>query len=570
MVIKLHRLCSLLLILVALQALPAWAISKLTATVDRNPVMERESFVLEIVADDSVNSDELDLSPLDGTGFVVGRTASSSQTQIINGTVSKTTSWSIVLVARKAGKFKIPVFELEGVKSQPLSVEVIKSSAKSGQTNQPIFLKNNIEQTSLYLQQSVKLISRLYFSPQVELQSGSLSDPSLDGAIVQQQGKDKETSEIVMGVRYRVIERIYTITPQTSGDFIIQSPTFNGEVASGNRRRSMFSAFTQSKPVSAFGDDIEIKVLSIPEDYVGSWLPSEIVQLNEEWQPDKTEFEVGEAITRTFTLTALNVSEAQLPEVTGQYPAEFKVYPDQSEAHSVLRQNALVSQRISSEAIVANKPGQFELPEVTLSWFNTKTGRQEIARVPARTVTIAAASSNNALAGTTLVPQSQETGQVQACPAECEQTATAPENLQITTVSNQWLTSLGWILWLLTLILWYLTRRPSHQGPVPVKGKRQFDLSRLKGACLQNDPTATRAQLILWGQDKYGEITNLAQLEAKVPAPIQQELRRLNLAQYSKSPRDWQGENLWKLLKGLEKQSEKPSHTEPQLAPLNG
>ena len=377
MVTQIQRLC--LLILIGLCSLPSttWAVTKLTAHVDRNPVMERESFVLEIVADDSVSSAKLDLSPLNSTGFTVGRTASSSQTQIINGSISKSTTWSIVLVAMNAGEYRIPSFELDGVKSQPLTVEVIKTTQNAGQANQPIFLRNTLEQDTLYLQQTVKLVTRLYFSPQVELQSGTLSDPILDEAIVQQQGKDKETSEILSGVRYRVIERVYTVTPQASGEFVLKSPAFNGEVASGNRRRSMFSTFTQTKPVSAFGDDMTIEVKPIPEDYQGTWLPSELVQLNEEWQPEKTEFEVGEAITRTFTLTALNVNKEQLPDIEGQYPSGFKVYPDQSESHSVLRKNALVSQRVSSEAIVANQAGEFELPAVSISWFNTKTRRQE-------------------------------------------------------------------------------------------------------------------------------------------------------------------------------------------------
>ena len=570
MVIRRFNLFSTLILVLGFVTLPTWAMTKLTASVDRNPVMERESFVLEVVADDSVNSDELDLSPLDGTGFIVGRTASSSQTQIINGAVSKTTSWSIVLVARQAGEFQIPAFELQGVKSQPISVRVVKSSAKPGQSNQPIFLKNDIEQQSLYLQQAVKLVTRLYFSPQVELQSGSLSDPVLDGAIIQQQGKDKETSEIIMGVRYRVIERVYTVTPQTSGSFTIQSPTFNGEVASGNRRRSMFSAFTQTKPVTAFGEDINIDVAPIPDDYAGTWLPSEIVQLNEEWQPEKDQFEVGEAITRTFTLTALNVSEAQLPEVTGTYPVGFKVYPDQSESHSVLRQNALVSQRISSEAIVANQAGEFELPAVSISWFNTKTRRQETAQVPARTVTIVPASQNSALATapTTNAPAMTST---QACPVECPTSLVESDTDPASSPFTDWLMALGWLLWLLTALLWFITRKAgSKTNNKLLETKRSFSLTNLRAACKNNDANATRHELIAWGQAQFGHVHNLAELEAKLPSKLQREIRRLNLSQYSKSPQAWHGDALWQLVKNYHAECSKTRQASNSLAPLNG
>lgn len=519
-----------------------WAVNNLTASVDRNPVMERESFILQIEADDSVSSDELDLSPLDNLGLVVGRTSTSSQTQVVNGKMSQTTTWSVLLVARTAGKYVIPALTLRGAKTQPITIEVIKSSPQQAGSGQPIFIKNNIERKELYIQQSTKLVTRLYFSPQVELQSGTLSEPELAGAFVQQQGKDKETSEIIMGVRYRVIERIYTVTPQNSGEFVITSPTFNGEVATGNRRR-LFS-INQTKPVSAFGADLKITVLPIPDNYQGTWLASDIVQLNEEWQPEKDTFEVGEAITRTFTLMALNVNEEQLPEVSGSYPSAFKVYPDQTESHSVLRQNGLVAQRISSEAIVANKPGTYTLPEVSVSWFNTKIKRQEQAIVPARTVTIVAAQEQaNNPAITNLAPQ--QNVQVQECPVltPCETSSETPWYQAL------WFTISGWILFVITAVLAFFSRNSDTRKPAnnTVKHERKFDLSTLKRACQKNDASSARAELVSWGQQYY-TIANLNELEPLVSAQLQREIRRLNMSQYSATPTQWQGENLWKLI----------------------
>ena len=84
------------------------ATTDVTVTVDRNPVMVNESFVLEIVANDSLDGNDLDLTPIRQSGLVVGRTATSSSTQIINGSISKTTSWNVVLLARKEGSFTIP------------------------------------------------------------------------------------------------------------------------------------------------------------------------------------------------------------------------------------------------------------------------------------------------------------------------------------------------------------------------------------------------------------------------------------------------------------------------------
>ena len=450
--------------------------------------------------------------------------------------------------------------------SQPIKVTVVKSTALAGQSNRPIYLQNTIEQTQLYLQQSTKFVSRLYFSPQVELQSGSLSDPTLNGAIVQQQGKDKETSEIVNGVRYRVIERIYTVTPQSSGQFVVQSPTFSGEIASGNRRRSMFSSFTQSKPVSAFGDDITIDVLPIPDNYVGPWLASEIVQLNEEWQPEKLEFEVGEAITRTFTLTALNVNEEQLPEVSGNYPEQFKVYPDQSESHSVLRQNAVVSQRINSEAIVANVPGEYVLPEVKVNWFNTKTKRQQTASLPARTIKVIPANGMSQVAG--LLPSSSEQSELQCFNESTSGGTVSPIESNPPSSSMVYL---GWALWFATVLLWIFSRiKNTKSGEKENKQLvSQFDAKTLRQACNNNDATTARKELILWGQKEFDNIENLAQLEQLVPQQLQREIRRLNLARFSKTPTQWHGENLWKVFSKTKKRQSADQTNTAELAPLN-
>ncbi|MDO6719497.1 BatD family protein [Psychrosphaera sp. 1_MG-2023] len=542
------------------------AATQLSASVDRNPVMEREAFVLEIVANDSLDSSDLNLNPLDKTDFIVGRTATSSQTQIVNGSISKTTTWTVVLTAKQAGEYVIPALSANNLSTKPIAISVIKASKQTGQNNEPIFLKNNIESTDLYLQQTVKLVSRLYFSPNVELQSGSLTEPVLEGAFIKQQGKDNETSEIIMGVRYRVIERIYTVTPQASGQFVIKSPAFNGEIATGNRRR-FFSGFSQTKPVTAFGEDISITVNPIPESYTGTWLASELVQLNEEWQPNNSTIEVGEAITRTFTLTALNVNEEQLPTVNGIYPDAFKVYPDQSEAHEVLRQNALVAQRVSSEAIVANKAGTYTLPEIKISWFNTKMKRQEFAILPEKQITVVAASGQSEQSGVTnLLPNQMETINAAECKAE---TGPAAELTEPKWYQNTSFTVVGWLLWLITVALWLINRTRSAPVVSAEKTEKRFDIYQLKQACKNNDPKLARINLLAWAQYKFSDVRTLDQLHDKVPANLQREIRRLNLSQYSTERTTWQGDGMWKAIVQFDGTVTQQNTDKEDLPPLN-
>ena len=559
----------------------AFAFSTLTATLDRNPVMEREPFVLEVTADGSLDRDVLKVSELNSSGLSIGRVSTSSQTQIINGDFSRTTTWRIIITAQKAGQYQIPSFEIDGVRSQPIKLNVVKMTNQKSSTNEPIFLKNTLDKQQLYLQESLSLVTRLYISPQVNLQSGTLSEPELEGAFIKQQGKDKDSSDIVNGIRFRVIERIYSVTPQASGDFTLKPPTFNGEVSVNNRRQSFFN-MAQTQPISAFSEDLKIKVLPIPAHYSGTWLPSTLVQLNEEWQPDKNQFEVGEAITRTFTLTALNVNEEQLPDVKGQYPDSFNLYPDQSESHSVLRQNALVSQRVNSEALIANQPGTYTLPEVRLNWFNTKTQQAQVAILPARTIEVLASANASTQSPNQNASLSSNNSKMLAnendhssnadCPV-AEKTITKHNN----TVLDSMLLWSGWITWLATLMVGLLLFKSSklttHSNQSPPlespSSQPNYNKSKLKKACQSNESQLARQQLLLWAQNRFTNVITLSELQVLVSAELSQQISLLEQSKYSANKSQWKGAPLWNTLIAFEKSQTKSTKSTSVLPPLN-
>ena len=128
-------LCCLLLIAAA----PLWAASQLQASVDKNPVLAGEFFILTISVDDSVKSEQPDTSVL-LKDFVVGPTSVSSRTNIVNGEISKQTNWSVKLMTRKEGTYTIPAFTVAGVSSKPIELEVSKRSQNAEQ-NKDAFIK---------------------------------------------------------------------------------------------------------------------------------------------------------------------------------------------------------------------------------------------------------------------------------------------------------------------------------------------------------------------------------------------------------------------------------------------
>ena len=430
--------CCLLL----LCAIPSFAATKLQASVDKNPVLAGEFFMLNISVDDNVKGEQPDTSVL-LKDFVVGPTSLSTRTNIINGSINKQTTWSVKLMTRTEGQYTIPSFTVSGLSSQPIDLTVTKRAANADNNND-IFVKTSLSSNSLYVQEAGVYTLKLYLAK--ELLDGSLSTPSMEDAQLTQLGKQTESYELVDGKRYLVITREYLIQPQKSGPYTIAAPVFQGRVQQNYRQLE----------VSAIGEDQQIEIKPIPSDYKGAWLPSELVNLGEEWQPSDDTIEVGTPITRTITLTALGVTKEQLPDIEMPTINGIRSYPDQKENNNAVRNGRVVSQQTASYALLPQTPGTFTLPEIKLPWFNTKINRISFATLPARTITVTPSS-------TVVNPPVNTEQSIENTPVD-ETKADANTSAQMQTARSYtplWLIAvalLGYILWIGTAIFYWVTR----------------------------------------------------------------------------------------------------------------
>ncbi|MAD05556.1 MAG: protein BatD [Pseudoalteromonas sp.] len=484
-------LCCLLLIAAA----PLWAATQLQASVDKNPVLAGEFFVLTISADDSINSEQPDTSVL-LKDFVVGPTSVSSRTNIINGEISKQTNWSVKLMTRKEGTYTIPAFTVAGVSSKPIELTVAKRSQTSEQ-NKEAFIKTSIKPTSLYVQEAGVYTVKLYLDNNKELLDGNLTTPEMENAELTPINKQSEDYELIDGKRYLVITREYLVQPQKSGVNTITAPVFNGRIRQNYRQMA----------VSAMGEDVDIEIKPIPENYSGAWLPSELVNLDEQWQPKDDTVEVGTPITRTITLTALGVTKEQLPDIDMPQVQGFRSYPDEKESNHLVRDGRVISQQTASYALLPQTPGTYTLPEIKLPWFNTKINRISYATIPARTLTVV--PSTNPLTPTAPAIAEPQT-------ASSNELSHTPTNVQTVTqvTSPMWLiivAIVGYGLWLVTLVL-YIKKRPQQSTPKALsKSVTSVSLNELKLFAKQNNSSAFYNALNLYAKQYTGK--NVAAIE---------------------------------------------------------
>lgn len=418
-------------------------VTSVTATVDKNPAMADESLTLTITANGEVDRNDFDPSPL-LKDFVVGRTSVSSQTQMVNFNTTRSTTWSTILIPRAVGDYTIPEFDVAGQKTLPIKVTILPVSSNQGGQGRDLFITATTDSPTVYLQQQVKYTVKLHLA--VDLQRGSLAAPQLENADIRQIGKDAEYTDIINGRRYRIIERTFAITPQQSGTYRINGPLFEGEVIDNSRQS--FGFFNRTKTINRVGPNVDIDVLPIPSGVAGHWMPSEFVQLDEEWQPGSGQYRVGDPITRTLTLTAVGLVEEQLPDISSQYPAEVKTYPDQATTATVERDNTLIAQRVENIAIIPSKAGAITIPSVEVPWFNVVTKQTEYARLPAKTLTILPAVAGNQ----TQLPNTQTvSGNLPSSPEQLSLPT------QTTIAADPWwqFAAIAFLsLWILTIVAW--------------------------------------------------------------------------------------------------------------------
>ena len=520
-------------------------VTSVTATVDKNPVMLDEAITLTVTAEGDAEREAFDSSVL-LSDFVVGRTSVSSQTSIINFDTRRTTTWSTTLFPRKVGTFTIPAFTIEGQKSAPVEVRVIPVQQGDNAPARDYYVSTEVNNDSVYLQQQLRYTVKLYLSSQIE--RGSLQAPELENAQIQQLGDDKQYTELVNGRRYQVVERNFAVLPQQSGTFTIRGPVFSGEVIAPNTNQR-FGFFNRTQTINRVGPDVQVEVKPIPAEVDYHWLPSDFVQLDEEWQSDT--FTVGEPVTRTLTLTAVGVVEEQLPEIEQIYPPDFKLYPDQANSASAEKDNRLIVQRTESVAMIPTKAGSYIIPEVRVPWFNVSTGKTEYAKLPSRTINVIAASGQSTPAAT---PPPMQPAAPQPA-EETEQTPTQPATAE--TTQNEWdnLHTIMLALWLLTLIGWLFTyvqlkkRGPRNFTPVQAEtAQPTTSANQLQQIVRQGDIRKIQPALNQW----------LSQFSAakrwQIEQQIKPEVDAMMAAGYATQPAKWEPSALLYKLKNLPNQ----------------
>lgn len=550
----LKRLIALFAALICLLG-PAQALAAFQAFVDRNPVAADESFTLMLKSDENLDSNP-DLSVLKNDFDVLGQSRGSS-IQIINGNATQSIQWQIRLVAKRSGQLTIPAINAGGQSTQPIVLNVTGANeAQAAQQSGELFVEVSAEPRTAYVQQQIIYTVRLYRT--VNIGNGStLSDPIFPGmdAVVERLGDDRSYQATHDGQAYAVIERRYAVYPQKSGQFTSAPVQFDGEIIEARRGGGvfMFDPFGQnSRHKRASSKAIAFAIKPVPPAWSGAqWLPASKLQLAEQWSENPPKFAVGEPITRTLVISAGGLTASQLPVQDNKTIDGFKLYPDQPALKNDKDERGVVGVRTQKIAIMPIRAGYLTLPAIEIKWWNINTGKEEVARLPARNITVLPGGTNQLPA----VSAGVSPGEPPGPGAPSGNTPLASGSFLAENATRGWWPWVSLFLaigWLATLIIWWLQARKKY-STAQMETRHQGSLSKvesqLKNCCMANNAPEAKSKLLAWAklrwpQNPPASLTALARI---CPPALAGALDGLDRALYAKAGENWQGDNLWQL-----------------------
>ncbi len=534
--------------------------AEVSVSIDRDPVRVNETFEFTL----NMETAPVTRPPLTGLPkeFEIVRSSNFYQRSSINGQTEVLAGWRFILRATTEGIFTIPEFSVDNQKTQVLQITVLPAvnSTTIGGQQDAIRLTAEVDRDEVYVQQQVLLTVRLHRA--VQAQYASLSEPIMEGAILERLGEDKQFETEIEGVRYIVLERHYVIFPQQVGQQTIGSVTFTAEVSDGSKRYSSLGRLrSRTKSISLSTEPIDISVKGRPAGNQNWWLPANNIELTEQWLPQPIEYQVGVPITWSYTIKANGLSATQLPELLPEESEGFKFYPDKPSSESKTGENGIIGMRTQKIAVVPTHEGEMTLPELKLDWWNTNTNKLESITLPARTVTILPSLTEVFVPNkaTDLAPTKEI--KISSASDSGEDSSTKPSDSMIHNKVFPWkmIAIFSLSLWIITALLLVIKNNAQASVSNKAKGPRkpgstslkEVKLADIKNACQQNDPIKTKDMILAWCKTNHtGEpILSLADLAKHMaPSLISEQLSNLEKVLYSNTSHEqdipWNGESL--------------------------
>lgn len=322
-------------------------------------------------------------------------------------TQSYSYTYTLTLRAQQEGSYTFGPVSVGGVQSNKISYNIGVASAESqspsgsqqqvqpgqnsgesgpkfiGKGDGNLFLKADVSKSTAYEQEALVYTVKLYTTYDAIKFIGATSAPKFDGFVVEE-SKDISTSleyETYNGKSYAtaVIAR-YIIFPQMEGQLKVRGNTYTVSVDEREYYHDPFwGSLSVAKPLqlNVTPNDLTVNVKGLPKpvpaDFSGgvghftltSNLPTQ-------------EYQSNQAASIVYTVSGSgNLKYITLPDLNKLYPPELEIYSPSTDVDAKVGRNDVSGSVKFDYSFVPAESGSFQIPSVTLVYFNPQTGGYE-------------------------------------------------------------------------------------------------------------------------------------------------------------------------------------------------
>ncbi|MCB1672502.1 MAG: protein BatD [Pseudomonadales bacterium] len=379
------RLKSIFLAALLLVSFSAGA-QEVEAFLDRAEIARGDTVELTIRVFQQQNT-QLDLSPL-RADFDILASRTSQQIRSINNQVESWTDYVITLFPTREGEIEIPALQVGSQQTSPITLTVEDQGPNSNQGNSELFLETEVNKESVFVQEQLLFTIRLFYTIS-GIRNPQFTELDMPDTVIQLIGSPNQYERLIDGERYGVYEMRYVIFPQRSGPLEIPDILFRGEVTDGSSNFVFRNLNTQRVTAYIEGKTIEVKERPAAAQGLETWLPASNVTLEESWDQDISNLQVGQTLKRTVTLVAEGLDGAVLPPFSPEQIDGVNLYADPADISRTFVEGEIVGTRVESASLVPTRAGIVEIPELSVPWWDINSNELRYATLPASRLSIA-------------------------------------------------------------------------------------------------------------------------------------------------------------------------------------
>lgn len=385
----------------------AWSQVTFKAYANETVVGETERFRVTFEANDRWSEFE---PPNFGPFRVVQGPSQSQSTNIVNGNMSTTFSYSYILQPTQVGTFTINSArarikgQLE--KTNPLQIKVVAQSEKATDPNDPyaIAQRSNIlrvfvSKRDVYVGEPITVTYKLYYASQIRNYSGQA--PNLNGFFKEEieLKNQREERENYKGKLYNVATlKKYVLIPQKTGELEVDPFVLDLETAVPTQQRDFFGRpVYQNVSYTAKSSTVAIDVSALPAEGRPSNFSGAVGTYSFEVTLSDTAVSANESATLTVNVSGLgNLKLFELPQP--EVPKSIELYDPKYAERITASSKGLRGSRKNEYLMIPRFNGDYKIPEMSFTYFDTNQKEYVQLKSPDFTLRVTGGSDDPAAA----------------------------------------------------------------------------------------------------------------------------------------------------------------------------